>query len=153
MFSLDATGSSDPDGDPLTFAWTVISGEPPLRLSSATSETPRVTAPMVDEETVFVLRLRVSDGRGSDGDEMRVRVLPGARIVDGGMMAVDGDMMPADGGGDGAPRMLPQVGGGGCSCRIATGAGERGRSHGGLWLLGAIAVWVARGSRRPRRRR
>ncbi len=61
---LDGTGSSDPNGDPLTYLWAFADwpgapGDPAPTLSDATSETPSFVAAV---DGVYVLRLTVSDG-------------------------------------------------------------------------------------------
>jgi len=63
LVSLDGSGSSDPDGDLLTFAW---SFESQPEGSSATLSNPSsVSASFTpDEAGSYVLRLAVSDGRG-----------------------------------------------------------------------------------------
>ncbi|MGE5395002.1 MAG: leucine-rich repeat protein [Candidatus Saccharibacteria bacterium] len=58
--TLDATHSSDPDGDALTFLWTSPQG---ITLSSATSATPSFTAPEVEADTWFTIKLMVNDGK------------------------------------------------------------------------------------------
>jgi hypothetical protein len=53
---LDGTGSSDPDGDALTFAWTQTSG-PAVTLSDPTSATPTFTAPTGPATLTFDLEV------------------------------------------------------------------------------------------------
>jgi hypothetical protein len=62
--SLDGSGSSDPDGDTLTYAWTQTAGTS-VTLDDASSATPSFTAPDVgaDGETL-TLDLTVDDGNG-----------------------------------------------------------------------------------------
>ena len=69
---LDGSGSSDPDGDILTFAWTQILGAQ-VTLSDAGYVQPSFTAPPQPERLVF--RLTVTDPDGlSDTDEVTVTV-------------------------------------------------------------------------------
>ncbi|MBI4527722.1 MAG: hypothetical protein HY695_28330 [Deltaproteobacteria bacterium] len=63
MVTLDGTGSSDPDGDPLTsYTWRQVGG-PAVALSDANSPTPFFTAPVTGPGGgTFVFKLTVSDG-------------------------------------------------------------------------------------------
>ena len=69
---LDGSGSSDPDGDILTFAWTQTLGSQ-VTLSDASYVQPSFEAPWRPEPLVF--RLTVTDPDGlSDSDEVTVTV-------------------------------------------------------------------------------
>lgn len=57
--TLSGSGSSDPDGNTLTYAWTQTSG-PAVTLSSATAVSPTFTAPAAGSSVTF--SLVVSDG-------------------------------------------------------------------------------------------
>ncbi|WP_141323140.1 myxosortase-dependent M36 family metallopeptidase [Myxococcus sp. AB025B] len=59
--TLDATGSSDADGEPLDFAWTQTAG-PAVELDDDTSATPTFTPPEVTADTAFTFTLVASDG-------------------------------------------------------------------------------------------
>lgn len=63
---LTASGS-DPDGDPLTYSWTQLSGEP-ITLADADTATPSFTAPMVSGTMEF--RVTVDDGLGGSASDM-----------------------------------------------------------------------------------
>ena len=54
--NLDGTGSSDPDGDPLTYSWTQTGG-PPVTLSGSGTATPSFTAPTGPVALTFQLEV------------------------------------------------------------------------------------------------
>jgi hypothetical protein len=60
-YTLNSTGSSDADGDPLLFRWTQTA-EPQVTLNAASSATPIFTAPHVSTETTLTFQLIVNDG-------------------------------------------------------------------------------------------
>jgi len=66
--SFDGTGSTDPDGDPLTYEWDFGDGSP---LGSGATTTHRYTA-----VGTFTATLRVRDNRGGEGTDT-VRIDPG----------------------------------------------------------------------------
>ncbi len=74
---LDGTGSMDPDGDPLTFQWT-LAAKPPgsvAELDDPSSPTPSFVA---DMEGTYRVRLTVSDGlRASRPSVWRIKALYG----------------------------------------------------------------------------
>jgi len=57
--SLDGSASSDPDGDALTYKWSVPEG---ITLNSTTVQKPTFTAPEVTNNTGYTLTLVVNDG-------------------------------------------------------------------------------------------
>ena len=71
--TLDGTASSDPDGDELTFEWTVA-GEVTVSLEDEHAAVTSFTAPDVDADTVIVFTLRVSDGKTEAEDTVQVLV-------------------------------------------------------------------------------
>ena len=73
--ALDGSGSSDPDGDALTFAWSPASG-PEVTLAGADTAAPSFTAPWQPGDLVFRLTVRDPVGRaGSDEVTVTVRDL------------------------------------------------------------------------------
>ena len=75
LVTLDGTGSSDPNGDSLTYSWTQTAG-PAVTLSSSTVVSPTFTAPGVTAETVLTFQLTVNDGQASSTpDAVSVTVL------------------------------------------------------------------------------
>ena len=71
--TLDGTGSSDPEGHTLTYAWTQDS-ETSVTLTNAATAQPTFTAPEVTADTALVFTLTVSDGNASDTDTVTVTV-------------------------------------------------------------------------------
>lgn len=60
--TLDGSGSSDADGDNLTFSWTQLSG-PDLKLSSPTASVTDVFVPNLTDDEMARIQLQVSDGK------------------------------------------------------------------------------------------
>ncbi len=71
--TLDGSGSSDPDEDPITFSWEQLSG-PNVALSNPTSAMASFTSPEVSEDTTLIFQLTVSDGQLSDQDLVSILV-------------------------------------------------------------------------------
>jgi len=70
--TLDGTGSTDADGNTLTYQWTVPTG---ITLSSTTVSKPGFTAPEVMQDTQYKLTLKVNDGSvDSPADEVVVTI-------------------------------------------------------------------------------
>jgi K319L-like, PKD domain/Beta-propeller repeat len=78
VVSLQGGGSSDPDGDALTYAWTQVNG-PTVALSNPTSATPGFVAPAVGPTgATLVFQLVVGDGASaSPPDQVAVSVRDG----------------------------------------------------------------------------
>ena len=75
QFTVSATGSSDPDGDNLTFTWTQTAGPNAL---SGTIQTANLTlnAPNVTQDTQLTFQVTASDGTDSSTDTVTVTAQP-----------------------------------------------------------------------------
>ncbi|MEM9085781.1 MAG: PKD domain-containing protein [Pseudomonadota bacterium] len=73
--TLDGSGSTDPDGDTLSYTWTQISG-PAVTLSDANAVSPTFTAPVATtNDQGIVFSLSVSDGADTASDEVTITIL------------------------------------------------------------------------------
>jgi formylglycine-generating enzyme required for sulfatase activity len=102
---LDGSGSSDPDGDPLTYSWS----SPGILFSSRTSSRPSFTAPAVG---TYRITLTVSDGNATSlSDEVVITVVAanGSPIARAGseQMVEVGQRVQLDGSGSSDPDSDP----------------------------------------------
>ena len=84
MISLSASGSYDPDNDPLTYVWSIVSSPEgsTSQFDDPASPTPKI---LVDREGDYVFRLAVSDGQlYSDPDTVVVKAVNDPPIADAG---------------------------------------------------------------------
>ena len=166
LVHLDGSGSSDPNGDPITFLWTQESG-PGVDLDDASGIAPSFQAPVLDEEGQLVFKLIVNDGGANSEPAMvTVTVSPGRPVADPAPVDAwsDGDSdADSDGEADAVPEhdvsddseAVPGAGGG----RSTSGSGgcavsSTQRSTSALPYLilsGILGAWIRRG-REPLRR-
>jgi hypothetical protein len=71
--TLDATGSSDSEGDALTYAWTQTGGTS-VSLSNASGSQPTFTAPEFLVNSILTFQVSVSDGTNTSVDTVTVIV-------------------------------------------------------------------------------
>ncbi|MBK8257751.1 MAG: M36 family metallopeptidase [Polyangiaceae bacterium] len=159
LVALDASQSTDPENDALTFGWMQIAG-PSIVLANAASLAPSFTAPEVAADTTLTFELTVSDGVNSDTDSVSVLVkdLSGSGGSAGGASNGGSDGGASDGGSsdggssDGGSSDGGASDGGGrnpvnsCTCRMAGGD-----SHGPGALLSPLLGFVLFLARRRQR--
>jgi hypothetical protein len=81
---LDGTGSSDPEGDSLTYHWSIVS-QPPGSVSSLKNEKPEAPTIKADQEGIFVFELWVEDPYNvSNKDTVVVTVVNDRPVADAG---------------------------------------------------------------------
>ncbi len=85
IVNVDGSSSSDPDSDPLSYAW-AFQSRPNGSQASIDSPTSASAAFIPDLVGDYVLELTVSDGTNSDSDTVRV-------TVSGSQPAVEGDVI------------------------------------------------------------
>ncbi|TLY00225.1 MAG: tandem-95 repeat protein, partial [Thaumarchaeota archaeon] len=69
LVTLNASGSSDPDDDGLSYSWTQING-PSVKLTNADTAFPSFTAPSVNSTgATLTFQLAVDDGHGANGTD------------------------------------------------------------------------------------
>ena len=85
---LDGTGSGDPDGDSLSYAWVQI-GTPAVSLSGADTPAPSFTAPDVTPGNPVTLTFELTVGDGTDTDVDTVDVTVSEQLS---MVGVSGEV-------------------------------------------------------------
>ena len=72
--TLNGSGSSDPDGDALSYQWQQVNG-PSVQLTNPTSASPSFTAPTgLIQDLLFSFQLTVSDGQLSSSATVNITV-------------------------------------------------------------------------------
>jgi hypothetical protein len=151
--TLNSAGSSDLDGDPLTFRWAQTAG-PTVILNTANSATPTFTAPNVSTDTTLTFQLIVNDGT-TDSKPAQVTVAVKALPIGGGQTP-GGEQTPSEpqiptetqtpGGSQTASDPQTPIGtrtssGGGGGCTLNSGAEFDPMIGGMIGLLMVPLIW------------
>ncbi len=108
---LDGSGSSDPEGEPLSWSWSQTGGSPAVTLTGADTATPGFTAPNLtaDGTLTFTLTVTAGDDRATDTVDVTVRADNDGPAADAGPDQVvdEGDAVRLDGSGSSDPEGEP----------------------------------------------
>jgi MYXO-CTERM domain-containing protein len=151
---LDASSSSDPDGDPMTFEWSQVNG-PSVSLDTPSSVSTMFVAPDVLVDTTLTFQVAVSDGQASSMDTVDVLVQStvGQGGAGGGVGGAGGGVGGAGGGVGGSAGSDDGFSlEGGCDCSVpGNEAPVPMRDAGGSLLALAAALLLRRRNGRAAR--
>jgi MYXO-CTERM domain-containing protein len=122
LVQLDASSSSDPDGDALSYTWKQNAGAA-VDLLAGQTPTPVFLAPEVAAPTLFTFEVTAGDGKGSSSDTVDVVVKPKPVVVGTGGAGGEGGSggMAGTGGAGGSGGMAGSGGGSGGMGGMGTG--------------------------------
>ncbi len=85
VVSLDASGSTDPQGDTLNYNWVQVSGSPSVSLENDNTAVASFTSPDVDIDTQLIFEVTASDGTDESKGQVIVNIEanlpPIARVI------------------------------------------------------------------------
>jgi len=79
---LDATGSGDPNGDALTYSWSLVEGPSTSQLKQVDDPSAMATTLTPDVAGSYRVELTVSDGAGTDTVDVDIRVVDAVVVPD-----------------------------------------------------------------------